>query len=231
MVANEIVGSTERQTRTWTPKRIRQAGLAAILGGALSAAYPIGEFFFEFGPQGTPGYETYLLFITPLPVLLVLLLVGVVGLYAYAKDTYALGWMARAGVAILAAGYGLEIVGNLIEVWVAGTNPAAVLGGNAHLLTLFGILMELLGASLFGIALLRWTALPRIGAGLLAVALPAGIGGAVALVLAGLDQALFFAFTVPIGTALVVLGYHLRSAATETSAEPSRANDEEAHTG
>ena len=146
MSTHEIAGSTERQTGTWTPKRLRLAGLAAMLGGALSAAYPVGEFLFEFGPQGTPGYETYLLFITPLPVLLVLLLVGVLGLYAYAKDTYALGWMARVGIAVLAAGYGLEIVGNLIEVWVAGANPAAVLGGNTHLLTLFGILMELVGA-------------------------------------------------------------------------------------
>ena len=59
---------------------------------------------------------------------------------------------------------------------------------------------------------------------------PAGIGGAVALVLAGLDAALFFAFTVPIGTALVILGYHLRSAATETSAEPSPTSEKEIQT-
>ena len=215
MSTHETAGSTKRRTRMWTPKRLRFAGLAAMLGGALSAAYPVGELFFEFGPPGAPGYETYLLFITPVPVLLLLLLVGVLGLYAYVRDTDTLGRLGRAGVTLLVAGYALEIVGNLIEVWVAGANPTAVLGGNAHLLTLFGILMELVGASLFGVALLRRAAVPRLGAGLLAVALPAGIGGAVALVLAGLDEALFFAFTVPIGTALVILGYHLRSETDE----------------
>ena len=138
--------------------------------------------------------------------------------------------MARVGVAVLVTGYGLEITGNLLEVWVAGANPETVLGGDAHLLTLFGILMELVGASLFGVTLLRRTAVPSLGAGLLAVALPVGIGGAVALVLAGLDEALFFAFTVPIGTALVVLGYHLLSV-TETHAEPPMMNDKRSQTG
>ena len=200
----------ERRTSRWTTKRIRQAGLAAMVGGALSAVYPVGELVFEFGPPGTPGYETYLQFITPVPVLLVLLLVGVLGLYAYVRDTDTLGRLGRAGVALLVAGYVLEIVGNLVEVWMAGATPAAVLGGNAYLISLFGLLMELVGASLFGVALLRRTAVPRLGAGLLAVALPAGIGGGAALILAGLDEALFFAFMSPIGIGLVVLGYHLR---------------------
>lgn len=209
----------ERRTSRWSTKRIRQAGLAAIVGGALSAVYPVGELFFEFGPPGTPGYETYLRFITPVPVLLLLLLVGVLGLYAHVKDTYTLGRLGRFGVGVLVAGYALEIGGNLVEVWVAGATPAAVLGGNAHLLTLFGLLMELAGASLFGVALLRQTAVPRLGAGLLAVALPAGIGGGVALVLAGLDEALFFAFMSPIGLGLVILGYHLRSETNEAVGE------------
>ncbi len=217
----------ERRTSRWSTKRIRQAGLTAIVGGALSAVYPVGELVFEFGPPGTPGYETYLRFITPVPLLLLLLLVGVLGLYAHVKDTYTLGRLGRFGVGVLVAGYALEIVGNLVEVWVAGATPAAVLGGNVHLLTLFGLLMELVGASLFGVALLRQTAVPRLGAGLLAVALPAGIGGGVALVLAGLDEALFFAFMFPIGLGLVVLGYHLRSETNEAVGELMPVDEQE----
>ena len=60
MAANEITSQEKLQTAMWTPKRLRFAGLAAILGGAFSAVYPVGELLFEFGPPGTPGYETYL---------------------------------------------------------------------------------------------------------------------------------------------------------------------------
>lgn len=198
-----------------------------MVGGALSAVYPVGELVFEFGPPGTPEYEAYLRFITPVPLLLLLLLVGVLGLYAHVQDTYTIGRLGRAGVGVLVAGYALEIVGNLVEVWIAGTTPAAVLGGNAHLLTLFGLLMGLVGASLFGVALLRQTAVPRLGAGLLAVALPAGIGGGVVLILAGLDEALFFAFMSPIGLGLVVLGYHLRSETNEAVGELMPVDEQE----
>lgn len=57
----------------------------------LSAVYPIGELFFEFGPSGTLSYGIYFphhlpTFRAPFPVTR-----GRTGLYAHVKDTYALG--------------------------------------------------------------------------------------------------------------------------------------------
>ena len=157
-------------------------------------------------------------------------LLGLAGLYA--RQVNEAGWLGLAGYLLFSLFYAHTIAFAFTEAFIlpqlATTAPTFVesflgifnghpgemdLGALPALYAVAGF-GYVLGGLLFGIATFRAGILPRWAAGLLA-------GGAVApLVLAQLPHPLDRTFAVPVGLALVWLGYALWSERREQAAEP-----------
>jgi hypothetical protein len=162
-------------------------------------------------------------------------LIGLTGLYA--RQANEAGWLGLAGYLLFSLFYALTLPFVFAQAFIlpllATTAPAFVeswlgiiknpgapvemnLGALPVLYRLAGFAGYLIGGLLFGIATFRAGVLPRWAAGLLAVAGPLG-PVAVAL----LPHALERYAGVPLGLALVWLGYALFSERREQAAEPA----------
>ena len=135
---------------------VRWSGLAAMLGGAL---WSIGFNFVGWGEPGTPVYERYEAYNRLLPLALLPVTAGIVGLHAVQRGSY--GPLGKAGfVAVLV---GLAIAGSVGEFWVFTEQPYGVAGGRdaSWMIYLLGHLILAIGSVLFGIATVRAGILPR----------------------------------------------------------------------
>ena len=242
MNANETDGSTERRTEIWRPKRIRQAGLVAILGGTLgivlsllvTAAYhltPDGatESVAPWEPALTNVAEPLLTFAAPTAVyntygtlaffVFAGLLVGLLGLRASRRSVPSgenPGRLERWGFRAAIAGLALNLLGNVGDYWLGRPETLDFL---AFLVgTLVGLRVLTVGFALLAIAALRTGALSRGVALSFLLWLPA----AIAVSELGLNN-IPGGPLLPLSLVGMVLGYHLLSA---TTVKPSSTNEE-----
>ena len=209
-------------------KLIRWSGGAAIAAGLIFAAYqPIHP------PEVLASVTTSAwAILTPVKTVMCLLfLLGWTGLYA--RQVKEAGWLGLAGFLLLSLSWALQTAFVFAEAFLmpllATTAPKFVdgylgigagrasevnLGALPALYTLVGI-SYVLGGLLFGIATLRVGILPRWAAGLLAVA--SALTPAAALFPHQIQRLA----AIPVGLALVWLGYALWSERREQASEPS----------
>lgn len=249
MVAHETTGSMERQAGTWTPKRIRQAGLVAIVSGAfgvvlsllVTAAYhltPDGmtESVAPWEPALRNLAEPLLTFAAPTAVydtygalaffVFAGLLVGLLGARAHRRSAASganAGRLERWGFRAAIAGLALNLLGNVGDYWLGRPEVVDFLGFLVG--TLAGLLVLAVGLALLGIAALRTGAPSRVVAWSFLLWVPV----TVVVSAVGLNN-IPGGPLLPLSLVGIALGYHLRSA-TETPAEPSRADDETVQTG
>ena len=77
---------------------IRWAGLAAMVGGVLWALWTVGFDFVGYGEPGTPAYERYEAYNRLLPLALLPVMVGFLGLHAAHREGATGGWVERASL-------------------------------------------------------------------------------------------------------------------------------------
>ena len=154
---------------------VRVAGVASIAGSlsGLLIELVLGR---EWGHPGTTQYESYELANRLLSVPLVLMAVGIVGVYA--------GYHARlrrpstVGVSIILLGFVLMVVGNVAEFFVFTSQPyvAGFNGRNIAWMAFgLGILMVGSGGVILGITAWRTDVLPGWVCLLLALYLPLSV--------------------------------------------------------
>jgi hypothetical protein len=123
------------------------------------------------------------------------------------------GRVAMTGLVVAAVGYTAMAVGNGIEVASLSFGGGEVDWG--HMIFLGGFLTSVVGGILLGIVVFRRRrdALSRVSAGLLALALPLGIGIGVlgSAIAPGNDAGFWAAIAVPTGVAWILLGRSMRS--------------------
>jgi hypothetical protein len=208
-----------------TPTLIRWSGLAAIGAGLIFAGIqPIHPA--DVLASVTTG--TWAIIISLKFVMCLMFLIGFTGLYA--RQAEKAGWLGLAGFALLTVSFWLQTAFVFVELFVLPVIATSLPGFvdsylgvvNGHpgvmdigaIVPTYGVLgvCYLLGGLLFGIATVRAGILPRWPAILLAVA--AIITPAAAL----LPHALQRYAAVPMGIALIWLGYSLWSERGENSA-------------
>lgn len=185
---------------------IRWAGLAAVVGSVLWALWTVGFNFVGYGDPGTPAYERYEAYNRLLPLALLPVVVGFLGLYAAQRRSC--GWLGRAGLVAALLGLALVAAGSVGEFWVFTAQPYGEPNGrNASWAAyLLGHLVLGVGSVLFGVAAVRAKVLARKAAMAFAV-----LGGfAVAPFLGALVFAVPFAW----------LGYALWSGGPNRTGKP-----------
>jgi len=199
-----------------TSKLIRAAGLCAVVAGALFIAVQVKHPPIDVAFVSTTEWKVRQ---GMKVVMAVLSLAGITGMYLrQVKQTRVLGLL---GYVLFAIGYllmlAIEIVGLVVLPSIADTSPgyvadvvaAATNGKAAGDIGLMGPLSAvnavtyLLGGFLFGVALFRANVLARWAAALLS----AGTVATIAIPL--VPQVNFRLFALPIGVAMVGLGYSL----------------------
>ncbi|GAA2160891.1 hypothetical protein [Pedococcus bigeumensis] len=212
-----------------TTKLVRAAGLCAVVAGLLFIAVQIKHPPIDVAFVSTTEWK---LRQGAKVLMAVLSLAGITGMYLrQVKQTRVLGLL---GYVLFSVGYllmlGLEIVGLVVLPSIADTSPgyvadvvaAATNGKPVGDIGLMGPLSTangvtyLLGGFLFGVALFRANVLARWAA----VVLSAGTVATIAIPI--VPQVNFRLFALPIGVAMVGLGYSLwregRSSATRPAA-------------
>ena len=214
------------------PKLIRWAGLSAVAAGIIFVVILLINPPYVLSSVTTDAWAIS----ESLRVAMCIFgLIGLTGLYA--RQANEAGWLGLAGYLLLSLFYALTLPFVFAQAFIlpqlATTAPAFVegwlgiirnpgapvemnLGALPVLYLLAGFAGYLIGGLLFGIASFRAGVLPRWAGGLLAVAGPLG-PVAVALLPYALDR---YA-GVPLGLALVWLGYALFSERREQAAEPA----------
>ncbi len=205
----------------------RAAGVAAAVAGLLFIGVQIGHPHLDADVATTTDYtvrETVKI------LMAVLSLIGITGMYLrQVKQTGVLGLL---GYVVFGAGYllmmSIQIIGVFVLPFLASSSPdyvndvlVAAVGGTppgdiGALQILFKVsgFTFLAGGFLFGIALFRAAVLARWAAALLAVGAVATIATSV------LPQVNPRLFAIPIGVAMVGLGYSLWRNRTATPARP-----------
>jgi hypothetical protein len=205
-----------------TTKLTRAAGLSAVAGGLLFIAVQIKHPHLDATFATTTEYavrETVKIFMT------VFSLIGITGIYL--RQVRQVGVLGLIGYVLFGVGYlaifGVQVVGVFVLPSLAGSHPGYVndvfavatsdtpVGDVGAVPILFrGGFAYILGGFLFGIALFRAKVLARWAAVLLSV-------GAVATVAtAELPELTQRLFAIPVGVALMGLGYSLwRTTRTE----------------
>ncbi len=115
-----------------------------------------------WGEPGSAAYERYELFNRMLPLALLSVLVGFVGLHVAQRRSY--GRLGAAGFATVLVGFLLIIAGSVGEFWVFSDQPYDETGfgrGASWTLFLLGHPLLAVGTVLFGIATARARVLPR----------------------------------------------------------------------
>lgn len=155
---------------------IRWAGLAAMVGGVLWALWTVGFNFVGYGEPGTLAYERYEAYNRLLPLALLPVMVGFLGLHAVQRRSY--GRLGRAGFIMALVGLALAVAGSVGEFWVFTMQPYGEANGRdaSWMIYLLGHLVLAIGSVLFGIATVGAKVLPGKTATLFAV-----LGAAVVL--------------------------------------------------
>ncbi len=241
MNTNRQTASKESKMQITTPKLIRWAGLSAMAAGSIFAGIqPIHP------PDVLASVSTSaFIIITSLKTVMSLFgLFGIAGLYA--RQVEETGWLGLAGYLLLTIFYAVQMCFSFIEPLllplltpVAPTfvesflGMASGAGGPMHLGALAIVyslvsILYLFGLLLFGIALFRACILSRWAAGLLACSGPLAI-----IMVTLLPHQFERLAAVPMGIALVWLGYALWSEQQETAAEsmPGKASPQFHQTG
>ncbi len=140
---------------------IRWSGLAAVLGGVMWALWTVGFNFVGYGELGTPAYERYEAYNRLLPLALLPVVVGFLGLHAAQRRSY--GWLGRAGFVTALVGLTLVVAGSVGEFWVFTMQPYGEANGRDASWTIYllGHLVLAIGSVLFGIATVRAKVLAR----------------------------------------------------------------------
>jgi hypothetical protein len=210
----------------------RAAGLSAVAGGLLFLAVQFKHPHLDATFATTTEYavrETMKIFMA------VLSLVGITGIYL--RQVRQTGLLGLIGYVALGVGYlsilGVQVVGVFVLPRLAATEPGYVndvfavatsgtpLGdvGGVQTLSRIGI-AYIVGGLTFGIALFRANIVPRWAAVLLSVGAVATLA---TFVLPMLVQRLF---ALPVGVALIGLGYFLWREQRSTSTSPSPAGSQ-----
>jgi len=194
-----------------------------MLGGALWALFPFGTPIANIEEPGTLAYPASVAYYWLMAVVpLLLLLVGLLGIYVGQRGTY--GRLGKVGFPVSILALGLMFAGNAVEVaslTFLGTKSAV-----GHFSFLIGFLLLLIGSVLVGLAVWRARRDPtaRSGSLLLVGALPLGI--LLAAVLGSLlpesNLGFWAAIAVPFGVAWVLLGRAFRSRPAEPTGQPAR---------
>ena len=187
---------------------IRWTGLAAMVGGVLWALWTVGFNFVGYGDPGTPAYERYEAYNRLLPLALLLVMMGFLGLHAAQRKSY--GRLGKAGFVTALVGLALVISGSVGEFWVFTAQPYGEPNGRdaSWMLYLLGHLVLAVSCVLFGVATARAKVLPRKAALMFAV-------------LGGFAVAPFFGaliFAIP----FTWLGYTLWSGRTTSARQSAR---------
>ena len=218
----------ESKMKITTSKLIRWAGLPAIAAGII---------FIAIQPIHPPDVlssvttSTWAI-VTSLKTAMCLLgLLGITGLYA--RQAEKAGWLGLAGYLLFSLFFALTLPFAFAEAFIlpllatdapkfvesilglaSGATGGMNLGALAVLYSLAGFVGYILGGLLFGIATFRARVLPRWAAGLLAFSAVLVLAGA--LIPHPLDRIM----AVPMGLALIWLGYSLWSERREKVSEP-----------
>jgi hypothetical protein len=157
--------------------RVHQwTGIASIVGGVSWIVYQwVSNTNLAWGAPGTATYRSYEVFNRLMALPLLLIGVGVVGVYLYQR--HQLGLFGTAAFVVLLTGIVLMVVGNGAEFWLFTDLPYAQgnLRDQAWTLFLVGVLITLIGGLLAGIATWRARIFPRWSALLLPLFLPVGL--------------------------------------------------------
>ena len=131
---------------------VKRAGLAAMAGGVL---WTVGFNFVDYaGEIGTPAYERYEAYNRLLPLVVLPVVVGFLGLHAAQRRSH--GWLGRAGLVAALLGLALVVAGSVSEFWVFTTQPYDANGrATSWTVYLLGHLVLAVGSVLFGIASVR----------------------------------------------------------------------------
>jgi hypothetical protein len=175
-----------------------------MVGDFLWAVTPLRETV--LGGGRFPGHPVFRPYNLVLIVIAVLLAAGLLALHGRYGGAY--GRLGTAGVVVIFAGCALLFLGSIPAVLFMQDGPLSLIRTGQDL-GFFGALVSLLGALLLGIALWRARLLPRLGALLLIIALPAGLVGVILLSVLGFEDTAGLPWTVLYGAAWVVLGNDL----------------------
>lgn len=134
----------------------------AMLGRVLWALWAGSVQGVGWGEPGSAAYERYEFFNRLLPLAVLPILLGFVGLHAAQRRNY--GWLGAAGFTTVLAGFALIIAGSVGEFWLFSDQPYGETGfgrGASWTLFLLGHPVLAIGTVLFGIATARAGVLPR----------------------------------------------------------------------
>ncbi len=184
---------------------IRWSGLAAMLGGVLWPLWFLIHLSVGSGEPGSAAYERYELVNRLLPLALIPVVVGFVGLHAVQRRSY--GRLGAVGFATVLVGFMLIIAGSVSEFWLFSNQPYMQPNARQASFNLFllGHLPLAIGTVLFGIATVRAKVFPY--------------KAAVMLVLPGVSLVVPFVGTFVFAIPFVWLGYLLWSGSGQ---QPSR---------
>lgn len=190
---------------------IRWCGLAAMLGGVLWPLWAGVVQGIGFGEPGSAAYERYELANRMLPLALLPVVVGCLGLHAAQRRSY--GWLGAAGFAVVLVGFALVIAGSAGEFWAFSDQAYAMPNGRDASWTLFllGHPVLAVGTALFGAATARSRIFPGEAGMMFAVL---GTCGALVPFIGA------FIFAIPFAW----LGYHMWSGRYEGGQLPARVN-------
>ncbi len=126
-----------------------------MVGAVLWALWTVGFNFVGYGDPGTPAYERYEAYNRLLPLVLLPVMVGFLGLHAAQRRGY--GWLGRAGLVTALLGLALVVTGSVGEFWVFTAQPYGEPNGRDASWTVYllGHLVLAVGSVLFGIASVR----------------------------------------------------------------------------
>jgi hypothetical protein len=151
-------------------------GVASVIGGIGWILYQwVSNTKLTWGAPGTTAYRAYETFNRLMALPLILMGVGIVGIYLHQR--HRLGLFGVASFVVLLMGMLLMTIGNGAEFWLFSDLPYAQ--GNrrdqAWTLFLLGALITVIGGLLAGIATWRAGIFPRWSAAIFPFTLPFGI--------------------------------------------------------
>jgi hypothetical protein len=194
----------------------RWGGLAAIAGGVLWALTPLREPILGGRFPGHPVFRPYNLVLL---IIGVLLMVGLLALYAQYRGRY--GRLGTAGVVVIFVGYALIFIGSIPAVLLSADGLRGLIMAGQDL-GFLGALIAGVGTIFLGIALWRVRAASRLAALLLIIALPVGFVGVILVSAVGFEDIAGLPLTVLYGGGWIILGSQLWSGTSTQDQQPTR---------